>query len=326
MIIDHRLESRLDHSLQLIEAITAKHYQLHNIGGVIFKIGYEYPFSGKINTYRDDKLILAADFKLGLLNGKYEEYFNDQSIKKSKNSLEGKNNISILNSKVITEYNLTENLLNFKSSNSKIKNSNMSYNGKLSPKPFDLKLDLVMDKYKISSLFNSDSILTEFLQTKLLFNENISVNISMNINKVENNEVFKSAVLYFNIVNGNINFNKTRLVNKKIGVLELGSSNLFFKDSKLIFNTDLTIDVQDSDKLFSFFQTPKNARKTVKKIFINLDYDLLTNQIDINNLKIDGKESNDKMIDVIELISESNDYNLNKSKRIFNKLFSAYSG
>lgn len=295
-----------------------KMLNLFKLNGEVFKIPFNMNITQNFDSLKNREISIKAK--------KLKLNFFDQSIKKSKNSLEGKNNISILNSKVITEYNLTKNLLNFKSSNSKIKNSNMSYNGKLSPKPFDLKLDLVMDKYKISSLFNSDSILTEFLQTKLLFNENISVNISMNINKVENNEVFKSAVLYFNIVNGNINFNKTRLVNKKIGVLELGSSNLFFKDSKLIFNTDLTIDVQDSDKLFSFFQTPKNARKTVKKIFINLDYDLLTNQIDINNLKIDGKESNDKMIDVIELISESNDYNLNKSKRIFNKLFSAYSG
>ena len=64
--------------------------QAENIDGIIYKIGNENPFSGKINTYRDDKLILAADFKLGRLNGKYEEYFNDQSIKKSAYYFNGK--------------------------------------------------------------------------------------------------------------------------------------------------------------------------------------------------------------------------------------------
>jgi hypothetical protein len=291
---------------------------IFKLNGEVFKIPFDMSISQDLSSFKNREInIKTKKLKLN---------FHDKSIKKSKNLFEGKNIISIFSSKIITEYNLSKNLIIFKSSSSKIKNTNMSYKGKLSPEPFDLKLDFNMDKYNLSSLFNSDSILTEFIKTRLLFNENISVNISMNVNSFVNNEVFKSAILYFNIVNGNINFNKTRLINKKIGILELGSSNLFFRDSKLILNTDLTIYVEDHNKLFSFFQTPKNARKAVEKIFINLDYDLLTNQIDINDLKIDENESNDKMLDVIELISESNNYNLNKSKRIFNKLFSAYSG
>ena len=171
-------------------------------------------------------------------------------FKKDENLSSGISNISILSSSINTKFNIKDQIAIFQSDGSRIYNSKIDYNGQLALNPFDLNLKINLYDYKISNLFTPNSIINEFIKSGLLFNENISVNISMNINKVENNEVFKSAVLYFNIVNGNINFNKTRLVNKKIGVLELGSSNLFFKDSKLIFNTDLTIDVQDSDKLF----------------------------------------------------------------------------
>ena len=130
----------------------------------------------------------------------------------------------------------------------------------------------------------------------------------------------------FNIISGKINFDKTKLINKKIGFLEVDNSRLFFENDKLILNTNILIDIHNSDNLFSLFQTPRKARKAVNKIFINLDYDLLMDQVDINNITIDSVESNNKMLSVISEFNNSNDYNLNKSRRIFNKLFSAYSG
>ena len=66
MIIDHRLESRLDHSLQLIEAITAKHYQLHNIGGVIFFIDCQ--------QFVAQWTILKVSQSVEIANGKFTQW------------------------------------------------------------------------------------------------------------------------------------------------------------------------------------------------------------------------------------------------------------
>ena len=41
---------------------------------------------------------------------------------------------------------------------------------------------------------------------------------------------------------------------------------------------------------------------------------------------IDGNESNDEMMNLIQKINYSSDYNFNKSKRTFNQLFYAYAG
>ncbi|MDB9811683.1 hypothetical protein OAB95_04405, partial [Candidatus Pelagibacter sp.] len=67
-------------------------------------------------------------------------------------------------------------------------------------------------------------------------------------------------------------------------------------------------------------------RKPIKTISVNLDYDLLGDQINVNRIMIDGNESNDEMMNLIQKINYSSDYNFNKSKRTFNQLFYAYAG
>ena len=65
-----------------------------------------------------------------------------------------KNNITFLQSTINTRYNLKEKLIIFKSDNSKLGNSQVKYNGELSINPFDLILNINLDNYKISKLFD----------------------------------------------------------------------------------------------------------------------------------------------------------------------------
>ena len=286
--------------------------------GEIFKIPFVFDLSKKFSSSKNKIVnIDAKKLKLNILN---------ESSNKSDNDVDGLNIITVLNSKIHTNYNIKKDLIVFELDASRKKNSNIDYQGKLSLKPFDLKLNIILKKYDLSKLLDVNSVIGELVKTQLLFNENISAAISVNINSNKNDEIFKSSVINFNIINGKINFDKTKLINKKIGFLEVDNSSLFFENDKLILNTNILVDIHDSDNLFSLFQTPRKARKAVNKIFINLDYDLLMDQVDINNITIDSIESNNKMLNVISEFNNSNDYNLNKSRRIFNKLFSAYSG
>ena len=139
-------------------------------------------------------------------------------------------------------------------------------------------------------------------------------------------EIFDNINIYFNIVNGKINFNQTRLINKKIGLLELENSNLSFIRDRLILNTDIIIDIKNSDKLYSLLQTNKKDRKPIKNVLINLDYDFLTNQFGINNLKINNKKVDEKLSNIIKGFNDDNFNNWNKSRRFLNILFEAYEG
>jgi hypothetical protein len=178
----------------------------------------------------------------------------------------------------------------------------------------------------MSNLLNNDSILSELIKTELLFNENISINSSINTTFDSKKRFYQNAKINFNIINGKINFDKTKLINKKIGLLELENSNLSFENDRLILNTDILIDINNFDKLFSLLQINKKFRKPIKNILINLDYDLLTKQIKFNNLKIENKEVSEELLIIMEGFRDNNTNNWNKSRRLFNSLFKTYEG
>ena len=287
-----------------------------NLKGEVFNMPFTFNLTNHNNPIKYEKIYLNfKSLKLDIIN---------EFIVEKNKLLTGETSITFLNSKVNTKYNIKEKLIIFESTNSRLNNSNISYAGKMSINPFDLNLDINFNDYKISKLFNSSSIFTEFVKSELLFNDNISVNTSIDINSNTKNEFFQNANINFNIINGKINFNNTRLVNNKIGSLELNNSNLYVnKDNKLVLNTNILIDIKDSDRLFSFLNTRKKMRKNIKKIFVNLDYNFLNNQIKFNNIKMDNQEFNDQSL---VLINDNNFKNRNKNRQILNEIFSIYEG
>ena len=245
--------------------------------------------------------------------------FNESHIEKN-NSIRGENIISFLNSTINTKYNVKEKLINFKSDNSRINNSQANLNGRLSINPFDLNLNINLEDHEISKLSKINPILNELMKSELFFNDNISINTSIDINSNSKNEIFQNAKINFHIINGKINFNNTSFFNDNIGLLELRNSNLFLKNNKLILTTDVLINVKNSEGLFSLLHTSKKLRKEIKNIFINLDYNFLSNQIKFNNIKIDNKDIGNQLLKKIEVFNDNNSNNLIKSRQIINEL------
>ena len=291
---------------------------LFSLEGSAFTIPFTFKLTSKNGLIKKREMnIEAKSLDLQIYN---------ESIKEKNNHDTGKNIISFLNTTLSTKYDVKKKIVTFISASSKINNSKISYSGKLSINPFDLDLDINLTDYKISKLFNFNSILTEFIKSELLFNENISLNTSIILNSNTRDEIFTNAEIYFSILNGKMNFNKTKFINKNIGLLELNNSNLFLKKNNLFLNTDLLIDIKNSNRLFSLLNTNKRSRKEIKSILINLDYDFLSNEIKFNNVKIDNKEVNDQFLNVIEGFKDNNLNNLIKSRRLLNELINIYEG
>jgi hypothetical protein len=275
-------------------------------------------FKKKFDSLMTEEInIIAKTLKLNI----HDIYNHDE-----KNINTGRNIISFFNSTISTEYKIEDKIMNFNSINSKIKNKKIDFDGNLSINPFDLNLNINLGDYKLLKLLNINSVLGEIIKTELLFNKNISVNTILTINSELRKEIFNNVNINFNIINGKINFNKTRLVNKKIGLLELDNSNLTYINGRLILNTDILVDIKNHNELYSLLQTNKKSRKPIKNILINLDYDFLTNQVGFNNFKIDNKNTSEKLLRVIQGFNDNNFNNWNKSKRFLNILFDAYEG
>jgi len=295
-----------------------KKFNLINLSGEVFNV----PFSFDLKSYNNSGKFEEINFdskslKLNIFN---------KSVTEKNNLIYGKNIISFLNSTINTKYNVKEKLIIFESHNSRINNYKINYNGELSINPFDLNLNVHLDDYKISNLFSINPILNEFINSGLLFNENISINTSITVESNSRNEFFQNAEIHFRIINGKIDLDKTRLISDDIGSLELKNSNLFFKNNKLVFNGDILIDIKNSDHLFSFLNVNKASRKDLKNISINLDYDFSNNQFKFNNIKINNNSVNDKLLTIIEGFNNNNLNNLNKSRRLINSLLKAYVG
>ena len=288
-----------------------------NLNGEIFNIPFTLDFNN-LNGFKSFK-----NFDLNLKSLKLH-ISNKSTTEKKVTS--GINSISFFKSKINTNYNITEKIIDFKSTNSLLDKSQFTYDGELSINPFDLNAIIYLDNFKISKLFNINPILIEFIKSGLLFNDNISINISIIVNSNIKNEIFHNAKINFNIINGKIHFDKTKFINDDIGSLQLNNSNLFYKNDELLFNSDMILNINNSENLFSLLNTNKSSRKNFKNILINFDYNFLKDKIKFNSLKIDDSDNNSKFLNIIDDFNANDLNNYNKSRRIFNDLLKAYEG
>ncbi len=279
-----------------------------------FKLGYKFTFNSTKNKRTE---IEAADIRLKIIN---------EIIKIDENSSSGTNIVSILSSIINTKYNIEDEVIFFESNNSRVNNSKINYNGRFAIKPFDLNLKINLKDYKIFNLISSTSTLNEFIKSGLLFNENISVNTLINIKSKIKDNFFHNAKIELKILNGKMNFDNTIFINDDIGLIKVSDSDLFLKNDKLTLIANLSLDIKDSDKLFSFLKTSKKSRKNIKNVRFNIIYDFLSNQIEFKNIKVNDNEVSDQLLYIIEKFSDNNSNNFNKSRRLLNELINLYEG
>jgi hypothetical protein len=292
-------------------------FNLFDLKGEIFNIPFKLRYQNTLDLQKKKIEIKASDLKLQIIN---------EIFKIDQNSATGKNNISILGSSINTKYNIDDQTISFQSDTSSDYNSKIDYNGQLAINPFDLNLKINLDNFKISNLFKPNSIINEFIKSGLLFNENISIHTSVNAKSAKSDKVFNEAKLELRVLNGKINFDNTIFISNKIGSVKVSNSDLFLENDNLIFNTNLLIDIKNTDNLFSFLNTNKKSRKDIKNIKFNIVYNFLSNQIKLENIKINGNEVSDQFYNIAQGFSDNNFNNLTKTRRLLNQLIGLYEG
>ena len=74
-----------------------------------------------------------------------------------------------------SNFQIQNNLISFKSEDSKIVNSNLEYNGQIDIDPFYLKLKINLDKLNLVKFLISSFDFIKFLNVDFLFNKNTAV-------------------------------------------------------------------------------------------------------------------------------------------------------
>jgi hypothetical protein len=291
-------------------------FNLFDLKGEIFNIPFELNYQNEINSQKKIN-IKAPDIKLKIIN----EFF-----KKDEGLNGGINNISILNSSINTRYSIKDQIVIFQSDGSRVYNSKIDYNGQLAINPFDLNLKINLYDYKISKLFTPNSVINELIKSGLLFNENISVHTLVNVKSIKKDEIFNEAKLELRVLNGKISFDNSIFINNNIGLMAISNSDLFLENDKLILNANLSINIKNTDRFYSFLNTNKRLRKDIKNIKLNIIYDFLNNEIAFKNIKINDNDASSQFNNIAEGFIDIDSNNLTKSRRLLNKLIAIYEG
>lgn len=222
----------------------------------------------------------------------------------SENS-DGSIDFKFINKSKLLNYKISKNFLSFNS-------DDKSFKGNLDFKPFYLLSDLKFNQIDLAKLFKDNSIFLSLLRSEILNNQNLNAQVNINFDKIKGVNYIENIVLqtYFeegNIVirNSNLDWNNSVLIN-------LNDIQIIIENNKLILAGAISFDFRDLNKFYSHYQVKKNHKKKIKDVRLNFLLDIFENEIQIENLKIDGFRS--KTVDKFL-------YNFN-SKRIdiFNKV------
>ena len=121
---------------------------------------------------------------------------------------------------------------------------------------------------------------------------NFNGKLSININKITRNKIFDFAKFNINFKNGKLIFDKTELISKKFGTLQLYDSQLIELDKKNVLKTNAILNIDDQRNFYQRFQISKNLRKPIDKIYLEIEKDLNSEDLKIYKFNISFQDKN----------------------------------
>ena len=183
------------------------------------------------------------------------------------------------------------------------------------------------NKLNLSFLFSTNAIIQELLKTEILNNKNIDFNLIITGNSIKKFDDFKDVILKSKIQEGLIDIDQTKISWRKNINFEFLDSLIYVKEGKLILDTSVAININNSNELYKFLLTPKNLRKKINKVNLNFTYLFDEKNIKITNIRVDGKsveKSKYKFEDIY--LKENNLQNKIYFKNLLNEAIKNYFG
>ena len=281
---------------------------------------FNLPYSIKIF---DDKIEKTINSKINIENLRLNIH-NQTSYNDSNYS--GLSEINLLNSKNLLEYQLKNDLFEFKFFD-QMQDPEFSYKGKFNLKPFYSSIVGRTNKLDLLPLFSSNAIIKELLKTEILNNKNIDFYLIISGNSIKQFNDFKNILIKSKIQEGLIDIDKSKMTWKNNIDFEFSNSLIFVKEGKLILDSNVEININNTNELYKFLLTPKNLRKKISKVNVSFTYLFDEKNIKVKNIIVDGKtlEKSNYIFEDI-LLKENNLQNKIYFKNLFNELIKSYAG
>mgnify|MGYP001355036695 CR=1 FL=1 len=277
------------------------------------------------------------------LDWKYDEKSNEKITKikfnplklsflnKSKINDKNKNlKINFKRSKLITNYFIERDSIIIESNNSFFGANKLDYRGKINLDPFDFQIESEIQKFDLKKIFPNKSIFEEIFSKEFLFNENFNGRLVIKSKNLNNGNFFNEISINSNYVGEKIELSNSKLLNKKIGSLNLDYGNIYLEDNDIFFKGKFSFEIFDKNKFYRKFLVSKKNQKDLEKFYFGIIYNLskLDAKIFFISLNNDKQEMNDNLDNLIYSFN-NNSIKVNNwiSLRSFiNKILSSYSG
>ncbi|WP_262589664.1 hypothetical protein [Candidatus Pelagibacter communis] len=281
---------------------------------------FNLPYSIKIY---DDKIKKILNSKINIESLKL--IINNQT-KYTDTNYSGFSEINFLNSKNLFEYQYKNDLFEFKFFD-KNQNPDFSYKSRFNLKPFYANITGNTKKIDLSPLFSSNAIIKELLKIEILNNKNIDFYLIISGNSIKKFEDFKNVLIKSKIQEGLVDIDQTKMTWKNNINFEFLNSLIYVKEGKLILDSNVEININNTNELYKFLLTPKNLRKKISKVNVNFTYFFDEKYIKVKNIMVDEKilkKSNYTFEDI--LLKENNLQNKIYFKNLLNEVIKNYAG
>ena len=286
--------------------------------GKIFNIPFNFDWKYDENLNEKITRVKLNPLKLSFLN-------------KSKKDNQVKNlKVNFKRSKLNTNYFFNEDSINLESKNSFLGTNKIKYKGKINLEPFDFQIDTEIQKIDIKKILPNKNFFDEIFSREFLLNENFNGRLAIKSNNLYNAGFLSEILINSNYVGEKIELSNSRLLNKKIGSLNLDYGTIYLEENDIFFKGKFNFEIFDRKKFYKKFLVSKKNQKDIDKLNFGVIYNLskFDAKIFFISLNKDKPEMNDNLDNLIySFNNKSITINNWISLRSFvNKILSSYPG
>ena len=293
-------------------------YDSNNLVNVIlFKNEvFNIPFKFEVKKDKfNKKIITKFDSKKIRLN-------IDNDLNYKNETKNGFTEISFINKNTSFNYQIKKNSLDFYSDDKK-----NNYKGVIDFKPFYVNATFNYDGLSSKNLLKDNSFILDLIKSEILNNKNINLNIDFNVKNITNINELNNLSLKIVIDEGNIGFSNSSVMWKDNLNIVLKESLLINEKNQINLTGNFIFNFKEVDNFYKSFQIPKINRKKINQIKIDFLYNLNTQKITFDNIKVDNLQNSklEKYISDFNL-SEDRIFNKVRFKNFVNNFFATYAG
>ena len=242
-------------------------------------------------------------------------------ISYKKNIKKGLVDISLINKRTKFRYELDKKSLSFNSLEKDL------YRGQIDFKPFYFSSKINYENVSIKKLIKNKSLVIELINSEILNNENLNVDINFNVKNILNADKLNDLFIKLEIIEGNINLSNSEIKWNDDLIIRLNQSFLDISDNDINLLGKLVFEFRDIQNFYSFYQIKRSSRQKIKNIEIDFIYSLIGNDFRFDNPKINNN-FNQNLEKFIENFNNKKVRTFNKItlKNFLNNFFSVYAG